>query len=71
MLGSMDRLVAPLTFQARVTLPPPLGRPLGVAVKLSILGRVRSGQAESRSSPATHAACANVLEMGFIGMLLH
>ena len=35
---SMERLVAPVTFQASVTVPPPTGRVDGVAVKLLMVG---------------------------------
>ena len=35
---SMERLVAPVAFQANKTLPPPEGKLLGVAVKLEITG---------------------------------
>jgi hypothetical protein len=37
-LWSMERLVAPVTFQASVTEPPPAGRLVGVAVKLLMVG---------------------------------
>jgi len=36
----MERDVAPVTFQASVTVPPPIGRLAGVAVKLVIWGSV-------------------------------
>jgi hypothetical protein len=35
--------VAPVTLQARVTLPPPAGNVLGVAVKLAMAGAVVVG----------------------------
>jgi hypothetical protein len=53
--GLMESEVAPATAQARVTVPPPMGRLAGVAVKLVMLGFAALPpelQAE-RTNPAT------------------